>query len=920
MILPVVDESVGPPKPDSCKQCVGSQWGARGYMARPEGPGTAWNGVLLVGEALGEQEAASGKPFVGKAGLTLSQMLQRGGFNREHFVIDNALRCRPPGNLLAHQPYEQSALASCAPHLDGTIRDLKPRAVVPLGDVALRRMLGVSSFGKGDSLTKRRGFVERLDRWGTWMVPTFHPSFLMRGNRHLTEVFLSDIRRAVEIAGKGYHPHVGEYISDPSVETAERWVSEVEARVRAGEDISLAADIETPFKADAEDEGQLDMDDPTFTILRVGFCFRGRDALSLAWVPHYIPLIKRLLALPCRKLTWNGRYDMPRLRANGVVINGEEWDLMWAWHILHSSLPKGLGFVASVLLPDVQRWKHLSSTEAGKYNALDAMITWRLEHEIISRLKATDLWPSYYRHIVQLDKILLPMGERGMPVDKAARESLAKDLTSEYDKQLSESIAVIPRAARRAKLFKVKPKDFTDVVVEKHTQKIKVCSICGAQKPRKDHFKAFKKKVNPCAGGYANEVSLSVDTYVKLLPWVPSNKQMSAYLVTQGHKGVFGKGEKRENLTFNEEAVKVLMRRYPDDPLYPRIVDLRELETLASRYSGWYVDGRIEGGVPVDSNYYVHPTFLHNPSTLRLACQAPNMQNIPRPSKASPWPGRVKGMFVAPPGHLLFEIDYSAIEAVLVGYFARSARYIRLAKMGVHDYLNAHILHQTGKIPFGDIPDLGLSDTDLKKALKALKGAFPEEREVAKRIVHGGNYGMTPRRMWELYPKEFPTLKQAAHLQGIYYEVCPEVRTWQQESIEVADNGASLRNPYGYVHHFFHVKEWFKHDGRWQWKWGEDAKAVLAFQPQSTAAAIIKEAMLRIAEKGLDYYLRLQVHDSLVGSAPRESVSWVREQISRIMTEPVNFLPLSVVGQEGFLAIDVEAKEGERWSDMKEVR
>jgi DNA polymerase I-like protein with 3'-5' exonuclease and polymerase domains len=277
-------------------------------------------------------------------------------------------------------------------------------------------------------------------------------------------------------------------------------------------------------------------------------------------------------------------------------------------------------------------------------------------------------------------------------------------------------------------------------------------------------------------------------------------------------------------------------------------------------------------------------------------------------------------MFVAPRGELLFEIDYSAIEAVLVGYFARSLRYIRLAKMGVHDYLNAHILHQTGKIEASDIPDLGVSDKDLKAALKALKGKFPEEREIAKRIVHGGNYGMTPRRMWELYPKEFPTLKLAAHLQAIYYEVCPEVREWQKQSIEVADNGASLRNPYGYVHHFFHVKEWFKHDGKWDWKWGEDAKAVLAFQPQSTAAAIIKEAMLRIKQRGLDYYLRLQVHDSLVGSAHRDSVEWVRKEIAGIMTEPVDFLPLSVVGGTGFLAIDVEAKVGERWSEMTEVK
>lgn len=436
-------------------------------------------------------------------------------------------------------------------------------------------------------------------------------------------------------------------------------------------------------------------------------------------------------------------------------------------------------------------------------------------------------------------------------------------------------------------------------------------------------MRKIRRQANPCANLEAVEEVRDVETYIRLLPWVPSNKQMSAYLALHKHEPVMAKGEagRQGSITFNEEAMKVLMRRYPEDPLYPRIVDLRELETLASRYAGWWGKGeRIEGGVAVDRYGYAHPTFLHNPSTLRLACQAPNMQNIPRPSKLNPWPGRVKGMFIAPPGELLFEVDYSAIEGVLVGYFARSARYIRLAKMGVHDYLNAHILHQTGKISASDIPSLSLSDSDLKKALKALKVAWPEEREVAKRVVHSSNYGMTPRRLWELYPKEFPTLRAANHLQNIYFEVCPEVREWQRQSIEVADNGASMRNPYGYVHYFFNVKEWFKHDGKWDWRWGDDAKAVLAFQPQSTAAAIIKEAMLRIRAKGLDYYLRLQVHDSLVGSAPRESVHWVREQIMAIMMEPITFLPLSVVGQEGYLTIGVEAKVGERWSEMTEVK
>jgi hypothetical protein len=136
-----------------------------------------------------------------------------------------------------------------------------------------------------------------------------------------------------------------------------------------------------------------------------------------------------------------------------------------------------------------------------------------------------------------------------------------------------------------------------------------------------------------------------------------------------------------------------------------------------------------------------------------------------------------------------------AIEAVIVGYEARSWDYVRLAKLGIHDYLNSHILHRQGKI---DRPaDTTWPDADLRAFFKDLKKRFKEERDVSKRIVHGSNYMMTPRRMWELYPEQFPTLKTAASLQSLYFEVCPAVQKWQHQTIEVTDNGACLRNPYG---------------------------------------------------------------------------------------------------------------------------
>ena len=159
-------------------------------MAEPEGAGR--NGVLLVGEALGEQEAAVGRPFQGKAGLAFTQMLQRAGLVRDDFLIDNALRCQPPFNRLNGEPYEAEVLWRCRPHLGATLADPRVRAVVAMGEIAFQRTCALD---KNWKITPARGYVWRGEN-GKPVVPTFHPSYIMRGKHKLRGVFLADVLRA----------------------------------------------------------------------------------------------------------------------------------------------------------------------------------------------------------------------------------------------------------------------------------------------------------------------------------------------------------------------------------------------------------------------------------------------------------------------------------------------------------------------------------------------------------------------------------------------------------------------------------------------------------------------------------------------------------------------------------------------------
>ncbi len=329
--------------------------------------------------------------------------------------------------------------------------------------------------------------------------------------------------------------------------------------------------------------------------------------------------------------------------------------------------------------------------------------------------------------------------------------------------------------------------------------------------------------------------------------------------------------------------------------------------------------------MPVGRDGRIHTTFTHNPSSLRLSSTAPNLQNIPRgtDSEYAKW---VKEIFVAPSGSLLWERDFSAIEAVLVGYFASDPTYIRFAKLGVHAFLASHIV--------GRPADLSWSDSDLKAYFGTLKKAEKATYDVAKRIVHGSNYMMTPGKMSMEYPEAFPTTKAAAKLQNLYHDLFPSIRKWHTSICEQVDGtkvrrGESVdpwslgvchaKNPFGYIHRFYDVLHWERINGEWIRSFGEDAKRLVSFLPQSTAAAIIKRAGKRL---WYDYpsvgrTMRLWVHDSILGETIESDIDNCLEISQNVMEEPIQQLPVPLSWNMGpFLTIGTEGKSGKSWATL----
>lgn len=127
--------------------------------------------IMVIGEAPGEQEDATGQPFVGPAGQLLTHMLKAIGLDRERDVlIVNAVKCRPPEN---RNPSAQE-MAACLPWLQEQITIAKPQVLFLLGKFAVSAVLG-----KDEPLAQMRGLVHQTSG-GLSAVVTYHPAYLLR--------------------------------------------------------------------------------------------------------------------------------------------------------------------------------------------------------------------------------------------------------------------------------------------------------------------------------------------------------------------------------------------------------------------------------------------------------------------------------------------------------------------------------------------------------------------------------------------------------------------------------------------------------------------------------------------------------------------------------------------------------------------
>ena len=133
--------------------------------------------LMLVGEGPGENEDATGLPFVGRAGKLLDDILKAVDLTRDQVYLTNTVKCRAAveegGRMRNRQP-KTTEIRACNPYLQGQMEAVKPAIILCLGGPAAKTLID-----KDFRITKDRGKWYDLDN-GARAMATFHPAYVLR--------------------------------------------------------------------------------------------------------------------------------------------------------------------------------------------------------------------------------------------------------------------------------------------------------------------------------------------------------------------------------------------------------------------------------------------------------------------------------------------------------------------------------------------------------------------------------------------------------------------------------------------------------------------------------------------------------------------------------------------------------------------
>ena len=159
------------------------------------GRGSIFADLLIIGEAPGAQEDLEGKPYVGKSGKLLNELLIKAGIDyKEDVYFCNVIKCRPPNN---RKPTARE-INIHKPWLLQQIKLVDPKFILLTGSTAMRAILEVK-----DPISNLRGQWIKKD--GREIMVIFHPSYLLRfPSKEINKPYHLTLKDLENVSGKLY--------------------------------------------------------------------------------------------------------------------------------------------------------------------------------------------------------------------------------------------------------------------------------------------------------------------------------------------------------------------------------------------------------------------------------------------------------------------------------------------------------------------------------------------------------------------------------------------------------------------------------------------------------------------------------------------------------------------------------------------
>lgn len=814
------------------------------------GSGPSGAKLAFCGEAPGAEEEEKGLPFVGKAGRKLRELVAEAGIDIYDCYLTNVSKHRPPLNEFKRLDEVGVNLQDQINNLFNELRELKPNLVVALGDEALKALTGK----KG--ITKYRGSILPALYGDFKVLPTIHPSAILRAENPWEKDDSS-------IKSKRYiSPEI--VITDLIKAKKESSSKKFSTPERKLEIITSAHQLWKFLQSYSSKEPAIDIE--TFKCIPscIAIAFNPWHAVSVPLLPiagckgelrlttsEYIAIWSELARFLNREditlIGQNIKFDLEKLIAPAKLLhpfirNKVAADTQLMMGVLYPELPRKLEFSTSIFTNEPFYKDEGKEFHPKKdpyetllhYNAKDAAVTKEIK--------------------VNLDKELSEI-RRCDFIPRAAKENdtfTLKDFYYNYVNKLidlymdMEAEGLNVDMGRRQELINSYTSTFTSI----HKETV---DLIGTEYNPRSYTKDIPKIVTeilglpPRAGYGENEL-------VALM----GNHTDRGSREEKVLKNILSERQALTNFNYLEAA--------PDADFIMR--------------SSWNIVGT-ETGRSSSSNLGppLRP-FDEKPNKIGIA-----FQTLP---KHGPFSEKIRSIFIAPPGYVFLERDYSQAEARIVALLADDLETLR-----AFDTSDIHRL--TASWIFNVSPELITSD----------------QRFIGKTVRHAGNYGMGKRRL--MLDANANALKfgidvtlseaEAGKILDIFHRRTPKIRTiFQREVRDAVQKSRMLWNPYGRIRQFFgYLKD----------------EEVYAQLPQSTVPDCLRMAGLRIKERYPWMRFCLELHDAFVWKVREDKIEQALKITKEEMEVEIDFKYCSI--PRGKLTIPTEVKIGTRLSELKKV-